>query len=52
MPQYLIQAAYTSEALQALIKNPHGRTEVVRAAIEHLGGKLIGGWAASANTTR
>lgn len=46
MPQYLIQAAYTSEALQALIKNPHSRTEVVRAAIERLGGKLVGGWAA------
>jgi uncharacterized protein with GYD domain len=46
MPQYLIQAAYTSEALQALIKNPQGRTEVVRAAVERLGGKLIGGWAA------
>jgi uncharacterized protein with GYD domain len=46
MPHYLIQAAYTPEALQALVKNPHSRTEVVRSAVEHLGGKLIGGWTA------
>ncbi|MFZ0086716.1 MAG: GYD domain-containing protein [Candidatus Acidiferrales bacterium] len=46
MPHYLIQAAYTTEALQSLIKAPQNRTEVVGAAIEHLGGKLVGNWAA------
>jgi uncharacterized protein with GYD domain len=44
MPHYLIQAAYTSEAFQALVKNPHSRAEVVRSAVEHLGGKFVGGW--------
>ena len=46
MPHYLVQAAYTPEAWQALVKNPHSRIEAVRPAIERLGGKLIGGWAA------
>ena len=46
MPHYLIQAAYTSEAWQAMVKNPQSRIEAVRPAIERLGGKLIGGWAA------
>jgi len=46
MPQFLIQAAYTPEAWQALVSNPHNRIDAVRPAIERLGGKLIGGWAA------
>jgi len=46
MPHFLIQAAYTPEALQALVQHPQNRTEVIRSAVEHLGGKLIGGWAA------
>ena len=46
MPHYLVQAAYTPEAWHAMVKNPHSRVEAVRPAIEHLGGKLIGGWAA------
>jgi uncharacterized protein with GYD domain len=46
MPQFLVQAAYTPEAWQALVKNPHSRIEAVRPVIERLGGKLIGGWAA------
>jgi len=45
MPHYLIQAAYTTEALQALVNSQQNRTEVVRAAIEHMGGKLVGNWA-------
>jgi uncharacterized protein with GYD domain len=45
MPHYLIQAAYTPEAVQALVKNPHSRTEIVRSAVEHMGGKLVGNWA-------
>lgn len=45
MPHYLVQAAYTSEAIQALIKNPQSRTDAVRAAVEKLGGQLVGNWA-------
>jgi uncharacterized protein with GYD domain len=45
MPNYMIQAAYTPEALQALMKNPQSRSEVIRAAVEGMGGKFIGGWA-------
>jgi uncharacterized protein with GYD domain len=46
VPHYLIQSAYTAEAFQSLVKSPQNRTEIVRAAIEHLGGKLLGSWAA------
>lgn len=45
MPHYMIQAAYTPEALQALVKTPQNRTETVRAAVEHMGGKMVGNWA-------
>jgi uncharacterized protein with GYD domain len=45
MPQYLIQSAYTHEAIHALIKHPQSRTEVVKSAVEKLGGQLIGSWA-------
>ena len=44
MPNYLVQASYTAEALAALIKKPQNRTDVVRKAVEHLGGKLVGAW--------
>jgi uncharacterized protein with GYD domain len=44
MPSYLVQASYTIEALQALMKKPQDRTEVVGAAVEKLGGKLVGLW--------
>jgi len=44
MPSYLVQAAYTSEAIAALVKNPQNRMEVVRKSAESLGGKLVGGW--------
>jgi len=46
MPHYLLQASYTPEAWQTMIKSPHSRIEAVRPAIERLGGKLVGGWAA------
>jgi uncharacterized protein with GYD domain len=46
MPSYLLQASYTVEALNALMKKPQDRTEVVRKSIEKLGGKLIGLWLA------
>jgi uncharacterized protein with GYD domain len=40
MPNFLIQAAYTPEAIQAMIQNPQDRTAVIRGAIEKLGGKV------------
>jgi uncharacterized protein with GYD domain len=40
MAHYLIQASYTPESWAALIKNPQDRNEVVRPAIERLGGRL------------
>lgn len=46
MPSYLLQTSYTQEALSTLIKKPQDRTEVVRKAIEKLGGKLVGFWLA------
>ena len=44
MPSYLIQASYTVEALQALMKKPQDRTPVVAKAVENLGGSLTGLW--------
>src|SRR5215471_16773466 len=44
MAHYLVQASYTTEALAALVKNPQDRSEVVRKAIENMGGKMVGGW--------
>jgi len=46
MSSYLIQVAYTVEAVASLIKNPENRTETVRKSIKKLGGKLIGLWMA------
>lgn len=44
MPNYLVQASYTTEALAALVKKPQNRTDVVKKAVEKLGGKLTGLW--------
>ena len=44
MPSYLVQASYTAEAIAALVKNPQNRGEVVRKAVEGMGGKMVGGW--------
>ncbi len=44
MSSYMVQVAYSSGALAALIKQPQNRLEAVRKPIEKLGGKLIGGW--------
>jgi uncharacterized protein with GYD domain len=44
MPHYLIQGSYAPEAWAALLKNPHDRSEVVRAAVEPLGGRLEQCW--------
>lgn len=44
MPYFLEQVAYTSEGWGALVKNPQNRIEVVRPAIEKLGGKIESAW--------
>jgi len=44
MPQYLVQAAYTPDAWEAMVKSPQTRLEAVRPVIEKLGGKTQGGW--------
>jgi uncharacterized protein with GYD domain len=40
MSLYLIQAAYSHEALRAMIQNPQDRTGALRGPIESLGGKI------------
>ncbi len=40
MPHFLIQAAYTTEAVQSLVQNPQSRASVIQAAVEKLGGRL------------
>src|SRR5262249_46004320 len=44
MATYLLQVAYTPEALATLSKKPQNRTEVIRPVIERLGGRLEGTW--------
>ena len=44
MPYYLFRGSYTAEAWAGLIKKPQNRTEIVRSAIESLGGTLEGAW--------
>ena len=46
MAYYLLQGAYTSEAMANLLKNPTDRTEAIRPVIEKLGGTVEGGWLA------
>lgn len=41
MPHYLVQAAYTPEAVAALVKSPQDRLEALRPVVERLGGKLL-----------
>ena len=43
MPMYMYQAAYTPESVAMLIKDPQGRLEAVRPALEALGGRMIAG---------
>jgi uncharacterized protein with GYD domain len=40
MARYLFQAAYTSEAWAAQVKNPQNRIDVIRPVIERLGGRI------------
>ena len=44
MPHYLHQVAYSTEGWSAVVAQPQNRFEVVRSAIEKLGGKLVQGW--------
>ena len=44
MPHYLQQVAYSQEGWEALVANPQNRIEVVRPAIEKLGGKIEAAW--------
>ena len=41
MHAYMTQFSYTTEAWQALMKNPEDRTGVLKAVIEKLGGRLL-----------
>ncbi|MGA3293037.1 MAG: GYD domain-containing protein [Candidatus Acidiferrales bacterium] len=40
MSLYLIQAAYSPEALRVMVQSPQDRTSALRAPIESLGGKI------------
>jgi uncharacterized protein with GYD domain len=40
MASYMIQVSYTTAAVAAFIANPQDRTDVIRKAIESLGGKM------------
>ncbi len=44
MPMFLHQVAYSLEGWKALVSNPQDRTEVIRPAIERLGGKIHNAW--------
>lgn len=44
MNYYLVQAAYTAEAVADLVKNPQNRHDPVQKAVEKLGGSLVGFW--------
>ena len=42
MAFYMIQGAYTAEALATLAKNPQDRSAPVRELLQKLGGRLVG----------
>lgn len=44
MAYYMVQAAYTSEAIAAMVKKPEDRAAAIRPVVEQLGGKLEGLW--------
>ena len=44
MPYYMTQVAYTAEAWASQIQNPLDRTEIVRSAVEELGGRIVNRW--------
>lgn len=41
MPHYMIQARYSTDALNAMVKNPQDREAAGRALVEAAGGKLL-----------
>ena len=41
MSHYLFQAAYTSDAWAAMVKNTQDRIEAIRPVVEGLGGTLV-----------
>jgi uncharacterized protein with GYD domain len=44
MAQYLVQVSYTPEAWAHMVDNPQNRQELVRPAVESLGGKFDHCW--------
>lgn len=44
MAYYMVQAAYTPEAVAAMVKKPEDRAAAIRPVVEKLGGKLVGIW--------
>jgi len=44
MPYYLIQTAYTPGSREKIIENPQDRVELVRPAIEGMGGRIEAGY--------
>ncbi|MGQ0655048.1 MAG: GYD domain-containing protein [Betaproteobacteria bacterium] len=44
MPFYLVQASYTQQSVQAMVKAPQDRAAAIRPAIERMQGKLHGMW--------
>ena len=41
MSLYMTQFSYTTEAWQAMVKNPQNRSDILKNLIEQLGGNLI-----------
>ncbi|WP_263352056.1 GYD domain-containing protein [Acidicapsa acidisoli] len=46
MPSYLLQLAYTAEAMAVMVKRPQNRAEAVKKPLEKLGGSMTGFWLA------
>ncbi|MGP8252684.1 MAG: GYD domain-containing protein [Terracidiphilus sp.] len=44
MPSYLLQVAYTQQALSAMIAEPQDRTQALKKCVKNLGGKMVGSW--------
>ena len=44
MAYYMVQAAYTAEAIAAMVKKPEDRAAAIGPVVEKLGGKLVGLW--------
>jgi uncharacterized protein with GYD domain len=44
MAYYLLQGSYTAESWKNLVNEPRNRVDVVRSAVEKLGGSVEGAW--------